>query len=260
MLCKFKFQNLLNSSHSTKEQARLLAVSSKNASDWLNAVPIPSLGLKLDPMSLKISYALWLGTTLCHPHNCVCGKNVDPIGHQGLACKNQMGRRIRQEEVNDLIKRALVQAKIPAIKEPSSLSRSDGKRLDGLTLTTWKEGKCLIWDVTVADTVCQSYVYKCSKITSAAIDTRESQKISKYKCLANDCHFVPIGIETFGSWGSEGHKLMKSIGKKVFEATGEKRSTSYLFQRISMAIQRGNAVSVLGTTKPGEKLDEIFYL
>ena len=56
-----------------------------------------------------------------------------------------MGRRSRHEEVNDLIKRALVQAKIPALKEPSSLSRTDGKRPDGLTLTSWKEGKCLIW-------------------------------------------------------------------------------------------------------------------
>ena len=103
-----------------------------------------------------------------------------------------------------------------------------------------------------------SLVYKCSKISSAAADTRESQKNSKYKCLANDYHFVPIGIETFGSWGSEGHKLIKSIGKKVFEATGEKRSTSYLFQRISMAIQRGNASCVLGTVPKSDDLDKIF--
>ena len=34
----------------------------------------------------------------------------------------------------------------------------------------------------------------------------------------------------------------------------------YLFQRISVAIQRGNAASILGTAKTGQKLDEIFYL
>ena len=128
-------------------------------------------------------------------HLCFCGKYVEPIGHHGLSCKNQLGRRSRHEEVNDLIKRALVQAKIPAIKEPSSLSRSDGERPDGLTLTSWKEGKCLIWDVTVADTVCQSYVIQCSNNSGAAADIRETQKISKYKSLANDYYFVPIGIE-----------------------------------------------------------------
>ena len=169
-----------------------------------------------------------------------------------------MGRRTRHEEVNYLIKRSLVQAKTPALKEPTSLSRTDGKRPDGLTLTSWKEGKCLIWDVTVADTVCQSYVNQCSNNPGAAADIRESQKISKYKNLANDYWFVPIGIETFGSWGQEGHKLVKVIGKRVMEVTGEKRSTSYLFQRISIAIRRGNSSCVLGTVPHSEGLDEIF--
>ena len=42
--------------------------------------------------------------------------------------------------------------------------------------------------------------------------------------------------------------------------TGERRSSFYLFQRISIAIQRGNAASVLGTVGSTSKLDEIFYL
>ena len=209
-------------------------------------------------MSLKISCAHWLGTTLCHNHRCICGEDVDSFGHHGLSCKNQLGRRPRHEEVNDLIKRALVQAKIPALKEPLSLSRTDGKRPDGQTLTTWKDGKCLIWDVTIADTVCQSYVNSCSVNPGSAADTRETQKISKYKNLANDYCFVPVGIETFGSWGTEGHKLVKEIGRKVMHETGEKRSAFFLFQSISIAIQRGNASCILGTVPHSEGLEEIF--
>ena len=71
---------------------------------------------------------------------------------------------------------------------------------------------------------------------------------------------VPIAVETFGAWGPEGLQLIKNIGKKIQDLTGEKRATFYLFQSISVAIQRGNAASVLGTVKPGKKLDEIFYL
>ena len=70
--------------------------------------------------------------------------------------------------------------------------------------------------------------------------------------------FVPVGVETFGSWGPEGSKLIRSIGKKVIDVTGEKRSTSFLFQSISMAIQRGNASCVLGTVPHSEGLNEIF--
>ena len=180
-----------------------------------------SLGLKLDPMSLKVASGLRLGSKLCHPHTCICGAKVESNGWHGLTCKMQMGRRSRHDQVNDLIRRALVQAKIPAVNEPSGLSRSDGKRPDGLTLTTWKSGKCLIWDVTVADTLCQSYINQTSKSASAAADTREIQKISKYTSLAENYQFTPIGVETFGSWGPEGIKLIKSIGRKVMEVTGE---------------------------------------
>lgn len=33
-------------------------------------------------------------------------------------------------------------------------------------------------------------------------------------------HFTPIAIETFGAWGTESHKIIKEIGKKVMETTG----------------------------------------
>ena len=138
------------------------------------------------------------------------------------------------------------------------MSRKDGKRPDGLTLTTWKSGKCLLWDTTVADTVCQSYVEQCSKKAGAAAEAREVIKSSKYTDLSETYCFTPIGIETFGSWGIEGHKLVKEIGKKVMEETGEKQSASFLFQSISIAIQRGNASCILGTVPHSEGLDEIF--
>ena len=42
------------------------------------------------------------------------------------------------------------------------------------------------------------------------------------------------------------------------EETGEKRSTFFLFQSISIAIQRGNASCILGTVPHSEGLEEIF--
>ena len=130
-----------------------------------------------------------------------------------------MGRRSRHDQINNLLKRALVQAKIPAINEPSNLSRQDGKRPDGLTLTTWKNGKCLIWDTTVADTVCQSYIEQSSKHAGAAANTRENIRSSKYTELAESYCFTPIGIETFGSWGQIGLKFVKDLGTRIAERT-----------------------------------------
>ena len=68
-------------------------------------------------------------------------------------------------------------------------------------------------------------------------------------------------METFGSFGQQGRKLVDEIGNMIMiEKSGEKRSKFYLYQRISMANQRGNVSSVLGTVGQQEKLNEIFYL
>ena len=47
----------------------------------------------------------------------------------------------------------------------------------------------------------------------------------------------------------QGLKLVKQIGKKIQDATGEKLSTFYLFQNISIAILRGNSQCVEGCVK-----------
>ena len=86
------------------EKARLLAISSENASSYLNALPLPSLGLKLSDAELPIVIGLRLGATLCQPHQCICGKNVEPDGLHGLDCNKQIGRLPRHTEGNLLIK------------------------------------------------------------------------------------------------------------------------------------------------------------
>jgi len=70
-----------------------------------------------------------------------------------MACRAEgKGRSARHHRLNDLVWRA--NADIPALKEPSGLLRTDGKRPDGVTVTLllWKQGKCVTWDVTVSDT------------------------------------------------------------------------------------------------------------
>ena len=58
--------------------------------------------------------------------------------------------------------------------------------------------------------------------------------------------------------GSQGLKLIKEIGSRIREVTGKKRSTFFLMQNISMAIQRGNAQCIIGTVPVSEGLDEVF--
>jgi len=58
--------------------------------------------------------------------------------------------------------------------------------------------------------------------------------------------------------GKQASKFFKDLGKKLIAATGEPRSSSFLLQRISIAIQRGNSASILATHPKSRGLDEIF--
>ena len=81
--------------------------------------------------------------------------------------------------------------------------------------------------------------------------------MEKYSNLS-DYHFVPEGIETYGAYGPQGFKLVKQIGKKNQEATGEKLATFYVFQSISMAILQGNAACVTTCVKERSGLEGLF--
>ena len=63
-----------------------------------------------------------------------------------------------------------------------------------------------------------------------------------------------------GAWGAGAAAFVAKLGKKIAERTGELRSSDFLRQRISIEIQRFNAVSVLGTLPSSRELEEIFYL
>ena len=72
--------------------------------------------------------------------------------------------------------------------------------------------------------------------------------------------FCPFAIETLGPFGEEACVLVKDLGRRLFLATGEPRSTSFLVQRISVAVQRGNAASVLATVPQSSKFHEIYLI
>jgi len=59
--------------------------------------------------------------------------------------------------------------------------------------------------------------------------------------------FFPVAIETAGSWGHQAIELVQEIGRRIADITVDSRGTTFLFQRLSVALQRGNAVSFLGT-------------
>ena len=84
--------------------------------------------------------------------------------------------------------------------------------------------------------------------------------MSHYADLATSYTVMPVAMETMGPYAPLAMKFVKDIGSRIEGVTGEKRSRCYLFQTISVAVQRGNAASVAGTVPAVKHLEEIYYL
>jgi len=69
---------------------------------------------------------------------------------------------------------------------------------------------------------------------------------------------MPIAVETSGVWDTEGLNFIRKLGSKIADITKNPKSISYFFQRISIAVQRGNVASIHGTLPSGRSLDEIY--
>ena len=128
------------------ETACMLAARATSSGAWLNALPLDQLGLKMSDNEVRIAAGLRLGCPVIHPHICICGQAADKFGVHGLTCPKVPGRRVRHTVANRLIHRALNSGDYMSVLEPQDLSRSDGKRPDGLTLVPRTRGRSLIWD------------------------------------------------------------------------------------------------------------------
>jgi hypothetical protein len=183
-----------------------------------------------------------MGSELCQPFHCSCGVLVDALGSHTLSCLHNQGRFQRHHFVNDLLSRALSRAGYPNTKEPHGLLRTDGKRPDGLTLIPWREGRCATWDVTVCHTTAASYLEASSTTTASAAEAAAKRKEDKYVDISHTHLFFPIALETLGPINQAGMEFLSLLGHRLSLVTDDPRETSFLFQRLSIAIQRFNTV------------------
>ena len=86
----------------------------------------------------------------------------------------------------------------------------------------------------------ESYVNGAAREAGAAAEVAASRKEEKYA----DSRYLlqPIAVETIGVFNSSANSLLKEIGLEISVNTVESREASFLYQRISVLVQRCNAI------------------
>lgn len=69
--------------------------------------------------------------------------------------------------------------------------------------------------------------------------------MSKYQDLPGHYIFQPVSLENLGSVSSSTSAFLTEVGRRISRVSGDPREGSFLRQRISICIQRFNAV-ILG--------------
>ena len=93
--------------------------------------------------------------------------------------------------------------------------QENGKRPDGMSLYSFKQGKILLWHFTCSDTLAPSHVEKSAKEPGKVANEAENRKNQQYEEIANSYHFVPVIAETLGVRRETGLSFMEDVGKPL---------------------------------------------
>jgi len=82
---------------------------------------------------------------------------------------------------------------------------------------------------------------------AAATTTNNNLQHSQVRRAPSSFTFQPDAIKTLGQFNRSTLEFISEIGNRISAITGNKRETSFLFQKLSTCIQRFNLVAFKGT-------------
>ena len=126
----------------------------------------------------------------------------------------------------------------------------------------WEMGEQLVWDVTVVDALAPNRLNQGSLCNPGTTATEaETRKIEKYRELIDNGYiFQLVALEVQGSSGESSEIFITRHCKMHCRSHDDQRVGSFLKQRISIALQIGNAACVLRTVSARDAFEVFFYI
>ena len=97
------------------------------------------------------------------------------------------------------------------------------------------------------DTFASSYFASTSSTPGAAAEAAATRKLSRYSTISQTHIFIPVALETMGPINADGLRFLYDLGDRLVSVSGDPKESSFLFQRLSVLVQRFNIVAFRGT-------------
>ena len=92
-----------------------------------------------------------------------------------------------------------------------------------------------------------SHLAETAVRAGSAAAKAEVEKTAKHAEIAIPHTFVQLAFKSLRAWGVQCQQFVSELGRRITIITGDTRETSYFRQRLSTAVQRGNAIACRGT-------------
>ena len=91
------------------------------------------------------------------------------------------------------------------------------------------------------DTLAASHLPSTSRQMGGAAESVGEKKDAKYHELEKTYIFIPIACETLGPINTKALSFLADLGRRIAFVTGGPREGSFVFQRLSITVQRFNS-------------------
>jgi hypothetical protein len=243
-----------------RKQNLLLACTMAHASDWLQAPPIPGLGLSLSSDNFRAALKFRLGLPLFEANlSCPatsregesCGEALDVFGDHALCCHYGTSRVFRHNNVRDLLSHAATAAGLTAVVVEKKNQITGSKKKPGdLTVQQYHSGfPSSAFDVTVAHPLQKKHIDIAMSEAGVAAQEAHDRKLQKYlaECKDEGLHFVPLAWESTGGATETVHETIRKFTDLEAARGGYPVSIirQNLYAQISCCLQRHLAQAVI---------------
>jgi hypothetical protein len=182
---------------------------------------------------------------------CICGQTLDPNGFHAVQCKNNGSRIFRHNALRNQLAAECTNAGLQVKIEQRDLSKIKSKERPGdISVQNWGDQVAFL-DVAVTSVTADYQVKQSKSQQGAAAVAYEIKKKQKYSTISPTITYIPMVVESFGTWGPAAIDVFKILARKIAAQRNISYSVSIhqLFQRMSIVRVKQNSQMITSRYK-----------